>query len=242
MKLNLRNNLVAISLLFSLFCSGQESKTNWDFPIRPGTNEWENLASYEDKLNAYNIPSEIIQQISTSALTDACLSYPEWRLVFTRNSFTQGLHHVFSVFNGFEHLIKREGVLNELYNRYDSMSPAEVNLEWSLEEQGLYGFSITYIELMLSHPLILERSSVEAEQLLLQQAIKKYNEKRSLPQLYSIYGLSPTALICARILIKNDFIKGLDSNRMASFNNTGLSPDPKFLDQIILEAEKFLSL
>jgi len=228
--------LINISILYA-----QQTENVWNFPIMPGTEEWGQLDSYEAKLDAYNIPPDILNSMSTKALTESCLSYPEWRLIYTRNSYCAGLSYVVSLFNGFSELLNKTEAVDILITKYKSMDPRNIDKNWSLAEQGLYTFKITYIELLLSHNTFIRNLNNDKESYLLAEAIRKYHSKKTLPQTYSLWGISPTALICARILEKNDLVKELDSDKFSFFTHNGMINDTEFLDQIVDQAEEFLN-
>jgi hypothetical protein len=114
---------IMILLLFSfpIILFAQE-EVSWDFPIKPGSEEWRQLETYEDKLNSYNIPQEILKIISTEKLVQACLNYPQFGLIFTRNDLQRGYDHIRAKFNGFRELEERDDageVLLNIYKKYD---------------------------------------------------------------------------------------------------------------------------
>lgn len=69
------NTLLVFLTVFSGLA--QEKDDSYNFPIRPGTEEWISLDSYEARLNAYNIPEDILRNMSTLGLVETCLIYPE---------------------------------------------------------------------------------------------------------------------------------------------------------------------
>ena len=82
--------LLAI-LMFSIswnWVQGQGESIVYDFPIQPGTPEWDSLDTYEDRLDAYNIPNSVLKVMNTADLVRTCLSYPEFRLIMTQQPAT----------------------------------------------------------------------------------------------------------------------------------------------------------
>ena len=77
----------------------REINVTWDFPVRYGTKEWENLKTFEEKFNAYNIPDEILKNISTEELVKTCLSYPQLGLMHAYNTTGQGFAVLYNLFN-----------------------------------------------------------------------------------------------------------------------------------------------
>lgn len=103
-----KKNLIIVVLFFCFnYLFSQESKT-WDYPVKPGTIEWSNLTTYEERLDAYNIPDNLLKNMNTGDLVQTCLNYPEFRLIMTRNSLQQGYDYLKSIFNGFNELKKEK--------------------------------------------------------------------------------------------------------------------------------------
>jgi hypothetical protein len=46
------------------------------YPIFPGTPQWANLASYDEMLQAVQIPDPVLKSISTWGLLESCFNYP----------------------------------------------------------------------------------------------------------------------------------------------------------------------
>lgn len=64
---------------------------------------------------------------------------------------------------------------------------------------------IICIELLLSHKYILNQFDKEDLYKLLKESVRKYDEKRMLPNIYSNYSLFPTSLICLNIITNDKF-------------------------------------
>jgi len=69
-------------VLITFTMNAQEKAPVWDFPVRPGTEEWKKFTSIEEQYAAYNIPTDLLQRISTAELVQTCLKYPEWGLMY----------------------------------------------------------------------------------------------------------------------------------------------------------------
>lgn len=185
------------------YAYGQNRSTTWTYPVRPGTKAWANLSSYEERLAAYNIPADLLQQLSTKELVRICLEYPEWRLINTRNSLQQGYDYLKSIFNGFSELEKRPGAGSELLAIYKSRRVEDVLKYKSLQEKGAYILKLTYLELLLSQNSIL--SGIPSKKELITLTVTKYESKKTMIEDYSLYGLMTPALILARTLeLEND--------------------------------------
>ena len=139
--------------MFSFSANAQETKLTWDFPVKPGSEEWKALETYQARLNAYNIPEELIGKIPTAELVKICLAYPEWGLINAFNDRLTGCSQVLKLFNGFAELFTRKDAAKELISVYAGMDPLRVNQYGTALEKGQYGSQFTRIELLAVGPL-----------------------------------------------------------------------------------------
>ena len=53
--------------------NAQSSKVVYDYPIKPGTEEWKGFTSTQEMIEVCQIPESILKNMSTSDLLDVCL-------------------------------------------------------------------------------------------------------------------------------------------------------------------------
>ena len=227
--------IIIISCVFVSVLNAQtidEKRATWDFPINPRTAEWKKLKSYEEQLSAYNIPNELIKKISTAELVKVCLAYPEWGVIDAFNNRRIGLNNMMSQFNGFQELFSRNDAAKELIKVYSNVDPLAIGKDWTLLQKGNYSFQINCIELLLSHGMIIEKLDVQDTQTLLNEVVRKYNQKKQLPDVYSLWSLSPTAGLCLCILDKDGNFSKNDV-KLLSLKRTFLSEDIEVLNKVV---------
>jgi len=208
-------------------------KVTWDYPVRYGTPEWETLNTFQERLNAFNIPDEIIKNISTEELVKVCLSYPWWGLIDAYNDRRTGFGIIVGYFNGFRELFRRTDAATQLLKEYDKMDPLAVDPEWTDLQKGLYCFQFEKIEMFLSKKPMIRQLDEEGVRRLTETVLSKYQKKRMLPEIYSLYNLSPTVAVCLNIIEKEN--SELLNNRydVNMFRNTVMSNDIRFLDAMV---------
>jgi len=245
MKLNHFVPLVLILFVNIKLATGQNQSRVYDFPIKPGTKEWESLGSYEEELNAYNIPTELLKYMNTADLVRTCLDYPEFRLIMTRNSFQEGYDYLKSIFNGFRELERRKDVGAELIKEYKKLNPADIkNFDTPLKK-GKFSFSIKYIEILLSQRPIIATMDNKNQVELLKLVILNYNVIQKMPEDYATFGLMTPALVIARMLdviSYQDFTtrKSVD-NILRDFVDYSYGVDINTLSDIISFAKAYLN-
>ena len=96
-------------------CEGAQS---WDYPVKPGMEEWKQFQSNEEMVKACQIPENLFFCLSTNELTDLCLQYPLLSDIFAHNFLDNGLDVLFIDFNGIRELYKRSDVVSSLTKLY----------------------------------------------------------------------------------------------------------------------------
>ena len=79
----------------------------YDFPIKKGTDEWAALTTIHDKIEACQIPEDILTRLTTEALIETVRNYPLGVNIFAYDSIDMGYEKVKSQFNGLAELEKR---------------------------------------------------------------------------------------------------------------------------------------
>lgn len=133
-----------------------QQTSEWNYPILPGTEEWKKFKTQQEKVDACQIPEDVLKAISTNDLVQLCLDYP---LLFGFNVFNQisdGVNAVYSSFNGFRELVKRPNavdILTELYKtELEKQTEILNNNVVSLLVKGKYKSRISAIEIFIGCP------------------------------------------------------------------------------------------
>ena len=90
----------------------------WDFPVKPGTEEWDQFQTHEEIVDACQIPEEILVSLSTEDLTEICMQCPIINIPLSHEHYDAGLDDLFSKFNGVRELFQREDLSKGLLKWY----------------------------------------------------------------------------------------------------------------------------
>ncbi|MDR1200796.1 MAG: hypothetical protein LBL58_04065 [Tannerellaceae bacterium] len=236
----MKTNILLLFCLVSCVLNAQtatEKNVTWNFPVNPGTPKWKELKSYEEQLSAYNIPEEMMKKISTPELVKVCLAYPEWGVINAFNDRRIGLNNMMSRFNGFRELFARNDAAKELIKIYSKLDPLAIGNDWTLLQKGNYGFHINCIELLLSHGMMLAKLDEQDTRTLLEDVILKYNSKKRLPDVYSLWDLSPTAGLCLCIFDRDGKSSKNDA-KLLLLKRTFMSEDIEVLNKVFESIKK----
>lgn len=115
-----------------------EGYIGYRYPVVPGTDEWNSLKTHQDKVDACQIPQEVLATMSTAELVETILAYPLNCDMFAYNDINTGYSIVKEHFNGMIELERRDNATNELVMKYSSSdlsifsnSPSRISQESS---------------------------------------------------------------------------------------------------------------
>ncbi|MBK7627285.1 MAG: hypothetical protein IPJ16_08865 [Bacteroidales bacterium] len=162
--------------------------------------------TFLEALEFYKIPKDIVGCIYTDELFQTCLTYPEIRMIWTRNSLQQGFDYVEGICNGFGELLRRSDAYPVIVSAYK-----ELNIEgnwgsWTDLEIGHYIINIINHELFLAQNEIL-KSLTKAQKLeLFQLAIDNQKQKFELRvEYYGVAGMESSLAILSRIMYNDQY-------------------------------------
>ncbi len=136
-----------------LFAGERVIDTPYEYPIVPGTSEWAELEDFPSKIEACQIPENILNNISTEALVETVLNYPLFKIYFSYDKAT--LYDWYkNIFNGIQELETREDAGNYLLNFYQQENYRKNRKSTQKQED-----KSTYCEILLSEEKYLENLS-----------------------------------------------------------------------------------
>lgn len=217
----------------------------YQFPVLPGSKEWQAFNSHAEMLKATHIPTEQLKQMSTSGLVETTLNYPLYGDMLAYNNLQQGFDAVANQFNGLTELLNRPDVGSVLVKRYQELNPAALDPSWSLEQQGFYDMQFTYIEVLLAQNSILATLTDNELQVLLVEGLNKVAQKQQQLDIYGWQGQEQTIFLLGRVLLrqKTEAFNNLVTNDpdLNSFLSTGSFANQLVANKILGYAQQTLN-
>jgi hypothetical protein len=170
----------------------------YDYPIRPGTDEWRKLHNMVEKYQVCQIPEDILKNMSTLGLVETVLDYPNLFLYTAYNDMQYGFDVLVANFNGLQELYNRKDAGSEILNIFLKMYPAAINEEWTDIQKGGYAFSFLNIEMLLMQESILDNLIPTEHQLLIDRAVLNQQQMKTIPELYSAIDFEVTSMLIER--------------------------------------------
>jgi hypothetical protein len=231
-------------MLISIGAVAQEKKVTWDYPVKPGMEQWERFESMDAMFQACQIPDDILKKLDTESLVRICYDFPGFMGLIFYNSPQAGFEVFYARLNGLRELMSREDVGRCMLKKYSSMSSADFNPLWKLEEKGRYAFKYQYFETLLAQPQVVRSLSTEDRKLLLRESVRKFDEKLALPDVFGGNTFSVNAWIMANNL-KHErklMIKSVDQSAVdESLKSGSLSLYGYDSEDIYIQTKKYIN-
>ncbi|WP_435056216.1 hypothetical protein [Thomasclavelia cocleata] len=179
------------------------------YPILPGTKEWESFKSKSEMMNACQIPSEIIDSMSTEALTLSVINHPLLDTdVLSYDNYTQGFDSFVSDFDATKALLEREDFavnLAKIYLDTPVLSKEEYKEQRSNSQNTMLDFTVK--ETVLAVPQVYNLFKEDEAEALIVIAKNKMKEKSKNEE---TYGTSVNTFFTVRAAVSGKSNRKMD--------------------------------
>lgn len=200
----------------------------YDYPVKPGSEEWGKLKTEVDRFAVLQIPENLLKTMNTHDLVVTCLNYPGMVLFGVYNDMQKGMEHLIKNFNGLQELMQRTDAPAELLSVYKQMNSSKLKLLSRSIEQSSWSIRRIYFELLLTQDCVIDKMSDAERSLLMEEARNRLYHKIDNSEEYSVMDYQPSLMIVEKNLKKTVGKSSVKSN------------DP--LDQLVAESLMSLNL
>jgi len=146
----------------------------YDFPIKPGSEEWRSFRDHADMVEACQVQESILNTMSTAGLVETVLNYPLRIDTFAYEDFQEGFEIVMSRSNALSEILNRKDIATELLAKYKALDPSVIdNIQTPLQKGELMLGKVAFIEILLSQDAVINKmSELERLDLLAEVRIK----------------------------------------------------------------------
>ena len=173
-----------------------EEPALWDYPVKPGSDEWASFTTGKQKGDACQIPDKILEKLSTKDLVRICLNYPLFFNFTSLDDERAGIRFVINRFNGLSELSKRKDGAQELINIYKeypvlTQFPEQSSIDYDTP------FKLPWIELLLADNAFIKQLNEQESAELGKIVVEKYARKVENMNVYNLWNIRNTFLLCA---------------------------------------------
>ncbi|WP_462385282.1 hypothetical protein [Intestinibacillus massiliensis] len=176
------------------------------FPVTPNTVEWKQQKNRAAKVELCQIPENVQENITTSALLESVQNYPYKLDILMFDSLQKGFDKMKLEFNGLAELMDRPDLAAVVISAY-AAAPVYVE-DPNLDSTYINMANLAFLEILVQQPEVYAQLSDE-EILGLQELIEqKHQEKLSQPDVYSLTLNIPERIIAERAQTFADMFSG----------------------------------
>lgn len=201
--------------------------------------------TFLEAVEFYKIPGNIVRCMYTEELFQTCISYPEIRMIWTRNSLQEGFNYVKGICNGFGELLSRGDAYPVIVNAYKGLNIDGDWSSWTDLEIGNYMVNIINHELFLAQNEIIigltKAQKLELFHLALDNQKLKFDLKEDY---YGMVGMHSTLAILSRIMYNDHYQPFMDeyaSRDLLRIHITNINgPDSDLIELITNLSDEYL--
>lgn len=199
------------------------------------------MSSSQEMINACQIPTYVLSNISTARLADLCLNYPLLGDILLANNYQEGFDKLSEIFNGFQELFKRQDAGFALLNIYERFNLDSFNQKKATEVKNV--FLDMCIDVVMAQPVFLENLTLDEERRLMHESLNKLKIQKRIGN--SLYRQKTTAALLSILLTRNNAaLKEYDqfgNDKFLLLTNYFILEDESVIEKIEQQAEKYLN-
>jgi len=226
----MKRYIVFAILLFSLNSFAQQLDAGWDFTVKPGTEKWSNLVTEQERIDAVQVPEDVLNNMTAEELAVTCMQFPSFGYYSAFNTPIEGMNVMFSRFNIFQYIPKKENIGKTLINLYEDADMEGWKKYAKLLDNDFWTLKMRYIEYLIAQKFVLTHLNDLELKELISIASKKIEMKMASDSFNSLSGLSSSYYLIANILDMKGILRKSDATR--NFLNTGFITDTQIIDDI----------
>lgn len=195
--------LVALFFLVIAFNTfGQSFSPTFQYPVRVGSESWNNAKSYEELRRLNQIPAQEIKKMDTRSLLRNVLNYPLIGDLFLYNSFKLGFYQLRNNFYAFDSLLNRKDLMVAVFLLYESIDLKEIDSIQSNIQTMEFKLRISFLEELIWHLHTTSAINSKQSDHILNILIHKYNIKKELIDKYGVIGVSTSLWAISKLNYK----------------------------------------
>lgn len=230
--------LLLFGCFISVLSTAQEIDKPYDFPVKPGTEQWAKLTTSKQMDEVCVIPDEVLSALSTKALLITCMNYPRIIDFFLFNNLQSGFNICSNRFSGLVELLKRSDLNQVLLKSY---------LDIDIQKKTMGGYNgnlshlqIGFLELLIAQEKVINMFNEEEKKILLSKVTLNLEQRKTIGE--SLFRQLTTAFVISRLLTSenlNPSEKDSYGNDIFSiFNSSAVLLDTTIINKLLIVSKK----
>jgi len=236
---NIRILIVLLLMFtFNIGSYSQQLKNGWNYPVKPGTEDWNNLKTEDERIAAMQIPFEILENMSSEELAFTCANFPLFGYYTAFDTPQDGIDIMFYRFNLFRFACKKKETISILVDLYKDAGIEGWNKNKTLINNDYWTLKYNYLEYLIAQKDLLTNLDDKTKNDLIEIAKGKISEKLKSDSFNSISGISSSYYLIAHILNSKGLLVASDASD--NFLKSGMIINFQLIEDIEESYQQFL--
>lgn len=190
---------------FTAFAQDAEKRV-FEFAAITEDTKWKQMSVHE-RIQALQIPEDLIHDIPTSELLETCLGFPYLIDVLFSDDLQQGFKELTVEFNGFRELLLRKDLTEVVLSKNKNLTNEITKTNDNLYDKGLFSIKWLVFEMLLTQDSFLSSLNDDAKALLLSSCKENMKIKNGNPSVFSSLNSIPSYLLFVKQIMDGDAFK-----------------------------------
>ena len=180
----------------NLLYAQEDENTAWDYPVKPGMDEWRYMP-YAEKVEKSQPPKELLDSWDTETLFKYCVDYPLNKVTLMYNNRNEGFKRVYDQSAVWQAFIQREDALDSFVKYFESRPYNRLLAMNDIEIRNNELFNLFFLEKLVSETDFAINIDSSGKRKLANTIMQSHQSKKKYPdELFGVpYNSSLSALI-----------------------------------------------
>jgi len=217
-KIVLMKKILILLLCFatcSIVYAQTETKITWDYPVKPGSEEWR-WASYDEKVRKSQPPKDLMDNWDTEFLFEYCINYPLNGVIWFFNNPNDGFQRAYEQSSVWQEFILRKDAVEVLVKYFETRPYKELFEMKEIKKRNKELFTLFFLEKLVSETDFVLTLDSPSKRNLANTILQTHQSKKDFPD--DFFGFPYNSSLCSLLkILEND--KVISSNDEISLTN-----------------------
>lgn len=160
-------SIVFFAVCLCVYCQQNKTTSIFSYPFHAGDSEWKKFSDNQERINALQIPQNILKKISTEDLLEICLDFPFLVEILFADDFQTGFESLCELFNGYKELSLRNDLDEVIFMKSKNLSKEVEKISiLNNTERATFSIKWLFIEMLMIQDYFLDKFSTSKEKII----------------------------------------------------------------------------
>ena len=196
--------IIVFSLLTSTINAQPLSSAGWDYPVKPGSEEWR-VTSYAEIVKKSQPPKELLNSWDTETLFKYCVEYPFNKVIGMYNNPNDGFSRVYEQSTVWQEFAQHKDALRIIISYFEDRPYIRLFEMKDIRIRSNELFTLYFLEKFVSETDLTEHLDASDKRKLANTILQSHNRKKDHPDM--LFGIPYNSSLCALLkILESDYV------------------------------------